>query len=221
MRWKGLPVVIFGTGDTAREVSYLIEEINQICKQPVYHILGFIAEHPENQEPIRGYSILGGDEDLKKLSEDFCPLGVVIPMANPFVREKIVNQIQEIPNLVFPNIIHPNVTLRGIKMGIGNIIQDNVDISIGLEMGDYNFVNYGTFLGHDVVIGNYCVISPQSKICGKVRLQDKTFIGVSATVLQGLEIGESSTIGAGAVVTKSVPDEKIMVGVPAKEKEGR
>ena len=49
-----------------------------------------------------------------------------------------------------------------------------------------------------------------------VIIRRGAYIGANATILQGVEIGESSVVGAGAVVTRSVPPSTVVAGVPAK-----
>lgn len=49
-----------------------------------------------------------------------------------------------------------------------------------------------------------------------ISIGDNVFIGYNATVLPGVKIGNNSIIGAGAVVTKDVPENSIVAGVPAK-----
>ena len=49
-----------------------------------------------------------------------------------------------------------------------------------------------------------------------VRLRDGAYVGVGATILQGVEIGERSIVGAGALVTRSVSADVIVGGVPAR-----
>lgn len=49
-----------------------------------------------------------------------------------------------------------------------------------------------------------------------VVIRSGAYIGANVTILQGVEIGRSSIIGAGAVVTRSVPPESVVVGVPAR-----
>jgi acetyltransferase-like isoleucine patch superfamily enzyme len=51
---------------------------------------------------------------------------------------------------------------------------------------------------------------------GPVIIRRGAYIGANVTILQGVEIGESSVVGAGAVVTRSVPPASVVVGVPAK-----
>jgi acetyltransferase-like isoleucine patch superfamily enzyme len=49
-----------------------------------------------------------------------------------------------------------------------------------------------------------------------VRIRSGAYIGANVTILQGVEIGRSSIVGAGAVVTRSVPPRSVVVGVPAR-----
>jgi maltose O-acetyltransferase len=49
-----------------------------------------------------------------------------------------------------------------------------------------------------------------------VTIRRGAYIGANVTILQGVEIGESSVVGAGAVVTRSVPASTVVVGVPAR-----
>lgn len=51
---------------------------------------------------------------------------------------------------------------------------------------------------------------------GKIVIDDGTFVGARATIMPGVHIGKNCVIGAGAVVTKSIPDYSVAVGVPAK-----
>ena len=51
---------------------------------------------------------------------------------------------------------------------------------------------------------------------GKIEIDDNTFIGANVTVLPNVYIGKNCIIGAGAVVTRSIPDNSIAAGVPAR-----
>ena len=51
---------------------------------------------------------------------------------------------------------------------------------------------------------------------GKIVVDEHTFIGARATIMPGVHIGKNCVIGVGAVVTKSVPDNSVVVGIPAR-----
>ena len=57
---------------------------------------------------------------------------------------------------------------------------------------------------------------PGVNISGKVIMKDAVYIGTGATIINQLEIGENTIIGAGALVSKTLPSNCTAVGVPAK-----
>ena len=73
-----------------------------------------------------------------------------------------------------------------------------------------------------MILINYIFIGHGSNISGNVLLSEGAYIGSNACVLQGeseknqMILGAYATIGAGAVVTKDVPDNVVVKGVPAK-----
>ena len=62
-------------------------------------------------------------------------------------------------------------------------------------------------------------LSPENRhslTVGPIRIKKNAWIGAAATIAQGVTIGENSVVAAGAVVTKDVPDNTVVGGVPAK-----
>jgi acetyltransferase-like isoleucine patch superfamily enzyme len=135
-------------------------------------------------------------------------------------------------------IHHPDlVNLYGCKVGAGSKIGTYVEIQKGASIGakckisSHSFIcegvdiEDGVFIGHGVMFIN----DTYPKAVGEddelqteadwqlIRTQVKTraSIGSNATILCGITIGENALIGAGAVVTRNVPDYAIVAGVPA------
>ena len=111
------------------------------------------------------------------------------------------------------NIGQNVVVSPGVKIGNNVKIQNNVSIYEGVMLED------DVFCGPSMVFTN--VINPRSHISRKHEFK-KTIvkkgasIGANATIICGNTIGRYSFIGAGAVVTKNVPDYALVVGNPAK-----
>ena len=62
-------------------------------------------------------------------------------------------------------------------------------------------------------------VSPENRhslTVGRIHIKKNAWIGAGATILQGVTIGENSVVAAGAVVSKDVPDNTIVGGIPAK-----
>jgi sugar O-acyltransferase (sialic acid O-acetyltransferase NeuD family) len=144
-------------------------------------------------------------------------LNVVIAIANPDIRKRLVHKYKSNGNIKFPNLIDPSVIMsESIKMGEGNIICANNILTIDVTIGDFNIINLSCTIGHEVNINNFVTVNPGVNISGNVCLDDGTNIGTGAKIIQGKSIGEDSVIGAGAVVIKSIEPNSTAVGVPAK-----
>ena len=107
--------------------------------------------------------------------------------------------------------------------------------------GWVNYISYRThldtcasiYIGENIVIAQYTIIlthdasrcymldnikNKKSEVFIKsVRIGDNTFIGQRVTILPGVEIGNNCIIGAGSVVTKSVPNGMVYAGNPARK----
>jgi len=106
-------------------------------------------------------------------------------------------------------VISPEVVLgRNVK------VQNNVSIYTGVICED------DVFLGPSMVFTN--VINPRSAInrkseYAKTVVKRGASIGANATIVCGHDIGEFAFIGAGAVVTRSVPAYALVIGNPARQ----
>lgn len=106
-------------------------------------------------------------------------------------------------------VVSPQVVLgKNVK------VQNNVSIYTGVVCED------DVFLGPSMVFTN--VINPRSAInrkneYAKTVVNKGASIGANATIVCGHDIGRYAFIGAGAVVTKSVPDYALVIGNPARQ----
>lgn len=98
------------------------------------------------------------------------------------------------------------------------VIGHRVTIKSGVQIWDGMRVGDDVFIGPNVTFTNDKF--PRSKVYPKefleTRIENGASIGAGAVILPGLVIGTRSMIGAGAVVTKSVPPYAIVTGSPAK-----
>lgn len=92
----------------------------------------------------------------------------------------------------------------------GTIITACVQVRKGV------LINLNCTIGHDSLIEEFVEISPGTAISGHCYLGRFSVLGTNSTVLPGIRIGENVIVGAGAVVTKDVSDNSVVVGVPAK-----
>ena len=98
------------------------------------------------------------------------------------------------------------------------IIGNNVTVKSGVYIWDGMRIEDNVFLGPNATLANDPM--PRSrkypeKFSG-ITLKKGCSIGANATILPGITIGENAMVGAGAVVTKDVPSNAVVVGNPAK-----
>ena len=136
-------------------------------------------------------------------------------------------------------VFHPEmVNLYGCSIGAGSKIGTFVEIQRGAVIGrmckisSHSFIcegvtiEDGVFVGHGVMFINDpypravnadgSLQTPTDWVVIATRVKARASIGSNATIMCGIEIGEGALVGAGAVVTKSVPDFAIVAGVPAR-----
>ena len=104
------------------------------------------------------------------------------------------------------------VVMNGTRIGNNVKIQNNVSIYEGVELED------DVFCGPSMVFTN--VINPRSAVSRKdeyrrTLVRRGASIGANATIVCGVTLGAYCFVGAGAVVTRDVPDYALVVGVPA------
>lgn len=107
------------------------------------------------------------------------------------------------------------------------IIGNNVGISnailvsqVCIKIDDYVFIGGGTKIYdndfHSVIL-NERLNNPTYIPSAPVHIKEGAFIGGHSIILKGVTIGKNAVVGAGSVVTKSIPDNEIWAGAPAKK----
>lgn len=202
-------IYIVGAGGFAREVAWLIEDIND--KNPVWELAGFIDENKTNVgKKLNGYLVLGDVEYLNKQEK----ANVVIAIGSGEARENLSKKIK---NHVYPTLIHPSV-IKSKYMTIdeGTIVCAGSIITTNINIGKHVIINLDCTIGHDVILENYTTILPSVNVSGNVVIDERTMLGTGSAIIQGLKIGKDSIIGAGAIVVKDIPNNCTAVGNPAK-----
>jgi len=204
-------IAIVGAGGFGREVKMLIDQLNE--KTPLYEIIGFYDDKA-HADIINGIPYLGVIENINKVDFSLC---LAIAIADPTTKKKIIGTIYN-ENIEYPNLLHPSVIIGkdNVFLGRGNIICAGVIITVDIEIENFVILNLSCTLGHDTKIKSFCSFMPTVNISGEVLIHDCVYVGTGAKIINLLEIGENTIVGAGAVVAKSLPANCTAVGIPAK-----
>lgn len=180
-----------------------------------FEVVGFLDNDPAKKgTEFLGYPVLGGFEELDDINQDDRSFVNLITGSTRARYETSLHLARH--GCRFANFIHPSVNLSRVKLGVGNYIQEGVITQADVSIGDNSSIHMASLISHEVTLGSSVFVAHGVSLSGCVSVGDGTFIGTHATVIPRLKIGKWATVGAGAVVTKDVPDYAVAVGNPAR-----
>jgi len=117
----------------------------------------------------------------------------------------------------------------GVRLRMPMIVYHPESLTVGddVDVGEYSHIRAsgGVTIGSRVLIASHVVITSRAHPAAPPRfgvtedrpvvIEDDVWIGAGAIVLPGVTIGRGSVVAAGSVVTKSVPPDTIVAGIPA------
>ncbi|MGD0516143.1 MAG: acetyltransferase [Thermoguttaceae bacterium] len=163
-------------------------------------------------------SVLGGDAllpDLKEKGADCFVVGVGT-VGNSRIRRRLYEYGLSL-GLEPLTVIHPTSYVSpSARLAPGCQLLPHSIVHTRAVLGNNVLINSGAIVEHDCVLGDHTHVATGAQIAGGVEIGEGTLIGIGASVRQGVRIGRESVIGAGAAVVKDVPDNVVVVGVPAR-----
>jgi len=211
-------VVVLGAGGQAREAKWMLAACSKSGEY--LQFVGFVvtdlselSDNDSKEEVLGDYSWLA----TNRTKFD----ALVVGIGSPTARLSVVRDVVALcPDVIWPTLIHPTVTCDSdtCRIGKGGFLAPGVRLTVNVEIGDFSLLNQNVTVGHEAKVGSGVVINPGANISGGVVLGNGTLIGTGAQVLQYLKVGDNSVVGAGAVVSKDVPPNVTVVGIPAKSR---
>ena len=204
-------IILIGGGGHCKVVISILKKLDK------FEIAG-IVDNYKSESFISGIKIVGTDDDLKNIYKSGIhnALITVGSIKDNTKRYRLFNMAREI-GYKFPVIISPEAIVdKNVKIDEGTVIMPGSIINVDSSIGKNCIINTGAIIEHDCAIEDHCHIAPGVHISGAVNIGRLSFIGISATIIQGIKIGKNVTVGAGSVVIKDIFDNVITVGNPAK-----
>ena len=178
--------------------------IKEILESQGKAVDGFVDDNPE----IRELAEVSVQHDTKGVDEMIVSIGV------NDTRKRIAEKMK----CKFADAaVHKHAVVSGTAtLGKGTVVMATAVINAGANVGRHCIINTGASVDHDCQLEDYVHIAPHATLCGLITVGEGTLIGAGASVVPCVKIGKWCVIGAGAVVTEDIPDNSVVVGVPAK-----
>jgi len=165
-----------------------------------------------------GYKVIGKDNDIIKLTNDYQIYGGIVAIGDNYIRSKVAGAISIIsPTFKFVSSVHPSANIgKNVSIEEGTVIMAGVSVNPCCVLGRHTIMNTNASLDHDSTMEDFSSLGPRSVTGGNVFIGRFSAIGIGATLIHNINIGENTVIGAGAAVVNNVPSNVLAVGVPAK-----
>lgn len=192
----------------------------------------------EDDVIIHDYVVIYPGVIIKKGAEifDHCVIGKQ-PKA-PGCTSRVIEDIPDSTIIGENTILSPFCCVyRGVEIGNNTLLGDYASIRENCKIGNFSIISRNVSVNYNTIIGNHTKIMDNSHITGNAIIKDNVFISVlvsttndnsmgkngyneevnGPTIEDNVKIGKNSVIGSGAVVTKNVACNKVVMGIPAKE----
>lgn len=201
-------LIIVGGGGFAKEVIWLAEDCG-------FKVIGLLDDNEENHgNTVFGVTVLGGVSSwVEYPNSEF-----IIAIGNPRTKKIVARKMESLGKPNFTSLIHPSVYLsNSISFGKGCIVCAGVMLTVEIKIGEHVILNLGVSVGHESTLKDFVTVAPQASISGNVILGELAEVGTGSCIRQGLEVANGGMLGMGAVLTKSIPQNTIFAGNPARK----
>lgn len=178
-------------------------------------LLGLVDDRVPKGTIVNNVSVLGSIQDVLELTAREKP-GFAVCIGDNQTRRTVFERALT-AGAVPLTLIHPSAILSPqASVGQGCLIFPRVVVNGGSHIGDNVILNTGAIIEHDNLVEAHANICPGTVTSGRVRILEGAYLGTGTVVLPDISIGREAVVGAGAVVTASVPDKKTVAGIPAR-----
>ncbi len=204
MNWQAL--YVYGAGRHGKVVA----DVVRAAGLPGF--AGFVDDDPARA----GVGVLSAEVlEARRLSGD--TLAVALGVGeNSAAREALYHALKA-KGVCFPVVVHPSaVVAPSARLGEGTVVMAGAIVNPDARVGVGCIVNTGAVIEHDVVLEDFAVVAPNATTGGGSSVGRLSRLGLGAVLLPDVRIGRRVEVGAGAVVTRDVPDDVVAFGVPAR-----
>lgn len=202
-------IYLIGVGN----YTEVIIELAQDCGYDVKGLYHY--NNDRTGEIVMGIPILGCTEDVFKTN--ISQLNFAVTMGDNTLRCQVAEKLREL-GAVTPNLVHPKAFISpSAILGSGCFIHLNAKISTHCTLGDDCVIDFNSLVAHHARLDNGCYLSSLSMVGSYCKLGKRVLLGMNALIIPlKLILGDDCVVGAKANVTKSFPENTVLIGNPAK-----
>lgn len=211
-------------GFHVQSASVLIDLLSASqCKSRSDFYVQFIHNLPINtsENPIHN---LGNHRFIatENCTQDDLSFPIFAGIMSGKATEAIVQDLLHVPNFGIDKVesfVSSSATVaQSTTIGHATWIHPNVTISSDCTIGNGVTIGRNSSIGHHCKIGDFVKINPGVHIASNTIIESHSELGIGASIINGIRIGKSSFVAAGAAVIRDVPAGVLVAGVPAKMK---
>lgn len=205
-RYGALDAIVFGGGGHARALL-------DTAQGSGYRIIGAAdARLPVGTPVLGGLQVLGGEALLQEMFDRGLRTAFVgVGGATSSRARAAVYQMLSAIGFRLPPLVARSAHL-GLDSTLGDATYLFPGASVGpaVRIGSNCIINQNVVIAHDSVIGDHVHLAPNAVVAGHCRVGDLSTIGMCATVMNGVAVGEDCLVHNNVALTQDVPDGTIM-----------
>lgn len=203
--------IIIGAGTYGQVYAEYLKDTKQ------YDIIAFLDDDKsKHQLKINDIPVIGSVSKLHDF-DNRAEIAVFVPIGVNSTRIRILNFARK---LLFktPGFIHPTAQIHStVRIGVSVYILPGTQIMPHTIIEDNVMISMGVNIAHHTRLGNGCFLSQGVNVGASIEIGVNAFLGIASTIMTGIKsVGKGTTIGAGAVIIRDVPDYAVVVGNPGK-----
>ncbi|WP_213819030.1 acetyltransferase [Garciella nitratireducens] len=192
-----------GHGKVVAEIASLIKQWDEIA---------FLDDNEELKE-VNGYKVIDKLRNYKLYKEEYEHAFVAI--GNNKFRINLIDKLLK-EGFKIPVLIHPFTAISSnVNIGKGTVVMAGAVINTNTVIGKGCIINTSSSIDHDCILEDGVHISPGVHVGGTVNIGKCAWVCIGSSIANNIAIGKNVIVAAEAAVTKNVPDNVMVAGVPA------
>lgn len=203
-----LPIAIYGAGSGA----VTLKEAADLGQ--MYEVVCFLDDAADRPAACCSLPVFHGDYLEQLLAAGV--RGVATEIAAAATRLRIRDRMDKL-GVAMISVIHPLAFVApSVKVGRGCFVKAGAIIETNSMIGEMCIIDNGVVVAHDNNLADGVHLAPSVSTGGSVQIGSKTIVGIGASIATGTVIGRNCIISVGTAVTRDVPDNSVVEGVPGK-----